>query len=102
MATIKVFEINDCEWMAGEDLESVIQDYLKNYMSCEDTPENREEYCPEPCELNDETMDRLHYHDIEGDLAGDGVKKIYTFREALNKMLENGAKAPFYFASTEF
>lgn len=102
MATVKVFEINDCEWMAGEDLESVIQDYFKNYAMCEDTLENREEYCPEPMELSDETMERLKYHDIEGDLVGDGEKKVYTFREALNLMLAKGMKAPFYFASTEY
>lgn len=102
MATIKVFEINDCEWMAGEDMESVIQDYFKNYIGCEDTPENREEYCPEPAELSDETMDRLKYHDLEGDLAGDREPRVYTFRQALELMLANGAKAPFYFASTEY
>ncbi len=102
MATIKIFQLNDCEWMAGEDLESVIQDYFKNYISEEVRPEIREVFLYEAEELSDEDMDRLKYHDIEGDLAGDGVKKIYTFREALNKMLEKGDKAPFYFASTEY
>ena len=55
---MKIFAMNQCDWMAAENLESAAAAYLKDYAS---------DYDPEcdPHELTDEDMDRMRFHDDE-------------------------------------
>src|SRR5882724_4024653 len=82
--TTRIFRMNDCEWFAGSDIESCIKTYFTEYLSEDDTPENREEYLDEAEELSDAEMDRLKFTDIEGEWGLAGTQ--YTFREALEHM----------------
>jgi hypothetical protein len=97
---VKVYHMNDCEWFAGEDLESCIKYYFEEYIGEDDTPENREEYLNDAEELSEAEMDRLKFTDIEGEWGE--RDKQYTFREALDKMIAEGTEFPCFFASTEF
>jgi hypothetical protein len=99
-ATIKVFRLNDCDWFAGENLESCIKCFFSEYLTEEDTPENREEYLCDTEELDDSQLDVLKFHDLEGDWGPANTQ--YTFREALTHMQAAGDKFPCFFASTEY
>jgi hypothetical protein len=89
----KVFAMNDCDWMAGEDVESCIVAYLE-FTGCGDTPGARAEYIDEPHEVSDAVMDGFSFVD------DDRTKR--TFREQLQKLIDDGTKFPVFFASTEF
>lgn len=97
---IRVFRLNDCDWFAGEDLESCIKGFFADYLGETDTPKNREEYLDEPNELSDEELDRLKFTDIEGEWGKQGQQ--YTFRKALENMIKGEVEFPVLFASTEF
>lgn len=88
--SIKIFQMNDCDWMAGETLGGCIAEYALNY----DGHIDREEF--EPCEVPDAKLDRLSF-DYDGE---DSVDR--TFRQQLQFMIERGDKFPTFFASTEF
>lgn len=87
---MKIFQMNDCDWMAGEDLESVTADYLENYTGGQTAEEAFEDA---PFELPDEALDRLRFREE------DGVRR--TFREQLAFLIEGGQRFPCFFASTE-
>ena len=91
---IKVYKINGCDWYAGFDMESAIE------QACKDTGLDREELIEDPHELSAEDMDRLIFVDEEEDDQGE--KRRYTFRQQLNNYIINGEKPPFMFASTEY
>lgn len=88
---IRIFALNDCDWYAGADLESCIQDYL------EMTSAAREDVIENPHELDDEAMDRLVFVDDTGDTT---VRR--SFREQLDRMIAEGVEFPNFFASTEY
>ena len=87
---IKVFQLNDCDWWAGYDLESVKKAYVK------ETGMSLEEAFDDPRELTDEEMDTLKHWGDEGD-----NKEPITFRQELDRMIESGFEFPWFFASTE-
>lgn len=94
---MKVFEINECEWYAGEDAESCIK------LAMEESGLTREDVCDgnedtKSMELSEEAMDRLHF--IDEDEAGNTTKR--TFAEQLQLMIERGETFPAFFATTEF
>lgn len=89
---VKVFQLNDCEWWAGHDLESVMADYVK------ETGVPPDEAFEDPRELTDEEMEEgTHYGDP--DHPEDPPR---TFKEELQYMIDGGATFPCFFASTEY
>ena len=92
---MKVFAMNDCDWMAGEDLASVTALYLKEYSG--DLP--ADEALDESHELTRPQMDGLRFYTDHGD-GGDG--SYQTFQQRLNFMVQRGDKFPCFFASTEY
>lgn len=95
---MKVFAMNDYDWMAGESLESVTELYLKEY-----NPDNlrADEVLDEPYELTEELLDRFRFHDAYTDGA-DGPESYRTFRQELNRRVAAGETFPCFFASAEY
>ncbi len=91
---IKVFRVDDADWWAGEDVESVKAAYL------EETGLDAEEAFggDEPWELTGETMDSTTFYD---DLS-DKEAGSRTFAEQLKQMVDAGCQFPCSFASTEY
>lgn len=93
MSEIKVFAMNECDWMASKSLESAVSEYVKNYSG--GLPED--EATDNPYELTDEEMDRLKFVDDNVDPPAHR-----TFREHLEKLIAEGQGFPVFFASTEY
>lgn len=98
MAKVKVFQINDCDWWAGYDAESVLAAYMQ------ETGCDREEALGiidgiYPQEL---TEDDLLTNMITNDSDDGEEKEKEPFREALDKMIASGLPFPCFFASTEY
>jgi len=92
---IKVFRMNDCDWVAAETSEDAVVYYL-DMISAKNTPEDRFEYLEEPIEaLGDDDMKKLQFHDPEA-----GTK--HSFADQLEAEKEAGRKFPSFFASTEY
>ena len=90
---MKVFAMNDCDWMAGESLESVTELYLKEYAG--GLP--KDEACDNPHEVTEHQMDRLRFHD-----DAESPDDYQTFQQRLNFMVRRGDKFPCFFATTEY
>lgn len=90
---IKIFEINDCEWVAARSLEEAKTFYLE--MVSGDTSV-LDEGCP--VELTELQLDRMTYSDDQGD--PNASKR--SFREELQKRIAAGVQFPEYFATSEF
>jgi hypothetical protein len=86
---MKIFAMNDYDWMAGENLEAATAEYLKTYGGDSGMLD-------EPHELTDAEMDRLILHD------GDEEQPDCSFREGLQAMIAQGTQFPILFASTEY
>lgn len=87
---MKIFKMNDCDWMAGEDAESVKKEYAANYSDGDH--ENQE-----PRQLTEEELDNKKFFDTEIE-----PYKHRTFREELQRLIDADASFPRFFASTEF
>lgn len=88
--SIKVFRINECDWMAAETLEAAIASHTNiTGHECED-----EGCCDGPRELTDAEMDTFIFADEDGSHR--------TFREELDRQIAAGVTFPAFFASTEF
>ena len=92
---MKVFAMNDYEWMAGKSLESVTELYLKEY-----NPDNlsADEVLDNPHELTEAQMHHLRFHDEEAESPDDYL----TFQQELNRRINQGDQFPCFFASTEY
>ncbi|MDO9365160.1 MAG: hypothetical protein Q7T58_02290 [Methylotenera sp.] len=86
---MKIFEMNDCDWVVGESLEQIKLAYLKDY------GENAE-YA---MELTDSELDTLIFTDCDENETPTGGKR--TFREQLEIEVAAGGTFPRLFASTE-
>jgi len=99
---MKIFQMNDCDWYAGETAEDALRAMAEN-MCFETTPEGiaamRKEYEVEPVELDDTVLDSLTFMDTD-----EQEKPIArrSFREQLALMIEQGSDFPCMFASAEF
>lgn len=82
---IKIFEMNDCDWVAAKDMESAIM-YYKGQISEDDR---------QPGELTSEQLDSLPYH-------LDGPSHTICFRAQLEQLVATGQAFPMLFASTEY
>jgi hypothetical protein len=91
-ATIKVFSMNDCDWMAGETLEACKAEYIKNYGGDAWEDENEDQFA-DARELTPWDMQHYKFTDDNG-----GER---TFQEQLEKMISDGDEFPAFFASTE-
>lgn len=89
---IKIFAMNDCDWMAAETVEDATREYKEQFSGGEFDD-------GEPVELSDEDMERLTF--CETDEDEEAVERI-SFREKLNRMIAEGEQFPCFFASTEF
>lgn len=90
MTAIKIFEMNDCDWWAGETREEVIAAYMADQGITLDEASSA-------YELSEEALDNLqYYHD------GDRHKESMTFREGLTLRISEGETFPCLFATTEF
>ena len=88
---MKIFSMNDCDWMAAETLEEAKAAYLATCWS--GTREPEEEAFDDPGEISAEAYDKVLFTDE------DGAKR--SFREQLQRMIDSGEKFPTFFASTE-
>lgn len=88
---VKVFQLNDCDWVAAETLDEATQWYR-------DRSGVDYETVDDPWELSDEDMDRLQFHETDDN---DRFLEKISFRVALARRLAEGWQAPFLFASTE-
>jgi hypothetical protein len=101
---IKVFRINDCDWLAGEDFESALVWYMgETGLTREEALDGSEH------ELTPKEMEALKYFiDDEDELCAHGVdpSKVtclkISFQAELEHMEESKQTFPCLFASTEY
>ena len=85
---MKVFAMNDCDWMAADTLDEAKALYLKEY---------GEEVDEDARPLTDAEMDSLVF--VETDSL---PERRCTFREELERRVASGQEFPQFFASTEY
>ncbi|MEO4029983.1 hypothetical protein ABH313_18335 [Chromobacterium vaccinii] len=85
---VRVFEMNDCDWVAARNKEDAIQFYGDIAM-----PEDFENVQ----ELSAQQLDSLQFH-VDDDRRGQTI----TFRQRLQQLVDAGETSPQLFASTEF
>lgn len=87
-STIKVFQMDDIEWWAGESLEACIAEGRR---TC---GEDCYTECSEQGEVSEEGMQRLKFTDDDG--------TVRTFAEELKRRVDAGEKFPQPFAATDW
>lgn len=95
---VKVFQINDDEWWAGEGTpEDILKAYMEAYGCTHEDATGDVEDLPVP--LTDEQMDRMTFG-----LGEDGqpLAQPITFREFLATMQARGDQFPRLFAATNY
>jgi hypothetical protein len=98
--TPKVFQLNDCEWYAGYDLESVKAHYAE---VCSFDVDELAEYTLDAEIVDDETMERLRFHyNLDGEDADVSRDATHSFAEELAQLIAAGVPFPRFFATTEF
>jgi hypothetical protein len=95
MSEIRVFQLNDYEWWAGADLESV---KTARQTGCGE----EDDIFDEPHELSDAAMDRLLFTYYEDDYEREENKRTRTFRQELDRAIAEGQTFPCEFAGTEY
>lgn len=92
MNNLKVFKLNEYEWYCAENLESAIQ-FAMELTGC-----SRDEVAEDPseCDLNNNYM--LWGEEPEKMTTEEKQLNRITFREAIERYIEEGEKAPFFFA----
>ena len=91
---MKIFSMNDCDWMAAETLEEATAVYLRDFGGGLDA----DEALDQPHEVSEAGMDRLRFHDDDAETPED----YRTFRQELQVRMARGDKFPCFFASTEY
>lgn len=89
LSEIKIFAINDCEWWAGKDIESIKAAFIAEGYGDESS------FC-EPYEVSETDMSRLRYVEYLGN-----EQNAETFRERLDFIISRGDTFPRFFATTE-
>lgn len=92
--TVKVFQINEDDWYAGDcSKEEILTAYMEdNGCSLEEATGYDATY---PIEL---TEDQLHNIKFKEELDN-GAYNIYSFRERLDSLISAGSSFPCFFAS---
>ena len=91
---MKVFQITEVDWWAGEDAESIRAAYRLQVGEEADT--FFEEFGP-AIEIPDDQLDKMTITDV--DEVG---HPKHTFREALNEIIASGKTEPCFVATTEY
>lgn len=101
---MKIFNMDDVEWWAGESLEAVKAAYLAEHAGVEsaeldpNSPEDMEAMIADARELTEEEMDGLVYRT---GVFRHGEELLRTFRRELAEKIAAGIEFPCPFASTE-
>ena len=90
---MKIFSMNDCDWVAAETLEEAKAAYLEHTYITNSTNDEHDAF-DDPGEITEIQYDKLLFHDEDG--------KVRSFREQLQHMIAAGEKFPTFFASTEY
>ena len=90
---MKIFKLNDCEWVAGENLED-----CKKFL-CNLTQSPEDEVIDDPYELSEEQKENLIFKEDNYN-KDSSVKR--TFKEELELLIKKGKKFPCFFATTEY
>lgn len=93
MSTMKVFKVNDYEWWAGADLDSIRTAYEQHTGIAADSDEGFDN----PRELSDEELQKKTIHFDEGEQPDHS-----TFKEYLDELIAKSHEFPCYFAGTEY
>lgn len=90
---MKVFAMNDCDWMAAETLEEATAAYVKDFTG------GREEHdvLDNPTELTDVEAEPPVKRTFREQRGRDGQADLQ-----LSKLIAEGQKFPCFFASTEY
>lgn len=95
---IKIFQMNDCDWVAAETLAEAKQ-CLADHIDRGVVDEQFErDFIKEPYAISKEAMDKLKFLGDEGA----PYEAPVTFRQELKRRINAGEKFPQMFASTEF
>jgi len=103
MSEIKVYQLNDCDWWAGHDLDSVKLAYARDvgFETVAEAEAANVFYCMH--ELTAEEMAAQKFVDGDDPINADGTPGgELPFREALQRMIDRGDTFPCFFASTEY
>lgn len=93
---IKIFQIDECTWYAGETAKECLALHLKDYDGDPDT----EKYY-DPVELSPGDLQRLMIRDPDSD--DEKLRKVgVSFQAELSRLISIGAEFPRFFASTEY
>lgn len=84
---VKVFQMNDCDWMAARTKQEATDSYKANFGGDEFEDDEAEE-------LDDKEMQHFRFRDEDGTSR--------TFQDQLEKMIAEGVEFPTFFASTEY
>lgn len=91
---MKIFSMNDCDWMAAETLEEAKAEYLATVWS----GIVDEGTFDDPGEVPADKMQTMKFR-REEDEPG---PRVCSFQDELDRLIANGAKFPRFFASTEY
>jgi hypothetical protein len=95
----RVFRLNDCDWWVARTLDEAKEDAARTWGFR--YVEDAENVFEEPQELDDATLDRLHF--IDTDERERPVKTSRrTFRAELAQRVAAGLSKPELFACTEY
>lgn len=95
---VKVFQMNDCYWMAGVDAKSCVQSFCENVgCTLEEYQEDHGSGGQYPLEISGGDLDQNKLRLVDKP----GQPEI-TFRESLDSMIKNRVQFPQFFASTEY
>jgi hypothetical protein len=96
---VKVFQINDCEWWAGENLETISSAVAEMYGYPSVANCKADGVIDADAEaLEDALLDKLTFvYDV-----GEPTSRKCSFRERLEELITSGETVPCFFASTEY
>ena len=97
MSEVKIWKMNDCDWVAAETLGQAKQCLADTVGSGTVNKEFEDEFLDEPEALSPFEMKTLKFRDEDAP-----KEKEISFKERLQFMIASGEKFPTFFASTEF
>lgn len=89
---LKIFSMNDCDYMAAETLDEAKKEYAANWSGM--GHDDDKDMFDDPGEITPIQYEKLLFHDEDG--------KVRSFREQLQLLIDKGEKFPTFFASTEY
>lgn len=94
---IKVFQINDCDWYAGDcTKEEILAVYMEDTgCSLDEATGMDDDY---PIELTPEQMENIKFNLV----CEDGTEQVISFQDQLDNLLLASAEFPCFFASTVY